>query len=139
MKCAISFVKHLAQTCFYVEVENSADLSYSQGGEPLPQRQDGWKKTWGRSDHCQHKPGDGQKTIKEEIKTMHFKRTAHLGALHLEGGQLPSIGLLLERRPEVKVHGSYSQVDSTLHCEKENIAKALCFLHNFMPLVITSC
>ena len=60
---------------------------------------------------------------------MHFKRTAHLGALHVEGGQLPAVGLLLERRPEVKVHGSHSQVDSTLHCEKENIAKALCFLH----------
>ena len=45
---------------------------------------------------------------------MHFKRTAHLGALHVEGGQLPAVGLLLERRPEVKVHGSHTQVDSNL-------------------------
>ena len=45
---------------------------------------------------------------------MHLKRTAHLGALHVEGRQLPAVGLLLERRPEVKVHGSHTQVDSNL-------------------------
>ena len=60
---------------------------------------------------------------------MHFKRTAHLGALHVEGGQLPPVGLLLERRPEVKVHGSHSQVDSTL-CERKYF-QGLMFPPNF--------
>ena len=36
--------------------------------------------------------------------------TAYLGALHVEGGQLQTLGLLLERWPKVKVNGPHPKV-----------------------------
>ena len=39
-----------------------------------------------------------------------FFFSAHLGALHIEGGQLSAVGVLLERGAEVKVDGPHPKV-----------------------------